>query len=200
MKLYYTPGACSLSPHIVLIEAGVPYKLIKTDIRAKKTETGDDFFAINPDGYVPALVTDDGAVITEGPVIVQYIADVSGKDLAPKAGTLERYKLQSKLNFISTELHKGFAPLFNPAMPEDGKKLVMDRLKLRVGSVDRQLEGQPYIMGAAFSLADAYLFTVLSWSPRVKLDLSGFKNVEAYMARIRARPSVQKAMQEEGIA
>jgi glutathione S-transferase len=199
MKLYYTPGACSLSPHIVLIEAGVPYQLIKTDLRAKKTETGDDFFKVNPDGYVPALVTDDGTVVTEGPVIVQYIADTTGKNMAPKAGTAERYQLQSKLNFISTELHKGFAPLFNPAMPEEGKKIIMDRLKLRVGSVDKQLAGKAYIMGDAFSLADAYLFTVLSWAPRVKLDLAEFSNVQAYMERLRARPSVQKAMQEEGL-
>ena len=198
MKLYYSPGACSLSPHIVLIEAKVSYTLVETDIRAKKTEDGRDFTTVNPDGYVPAI-EDGGVVITEGPVIVQYIADqVEG--LAPKAGTIERYALQSKLNFISTELHKGFSPLFNPAMPEDGKKVVTERLLLRIGSVDKQLAGRSYILGESFSLADAYLFTVLSWAPRLKLDLSRFANVQVYMDRMRQRPSVQQALREEGLA
>ena len=199
MKLYYFPGACSLSPHIVLREANVPFELVKTDLRAKTTETGQDFWAVNKAGYVPALELDDGTVITEGPVILQYIADnLGGKHLAPANGTLERYKLQSWLNFISTELHKGFSPLFNPKVTGESKEALQERLLARIAVLDKHLADTPYIMGKAFTLPDAYAYTVLSWAGRMKLDLSGFKAIGPYLERIAARPAVQAATEAEG--
>jgi glutathione S-transferase len=200
LKLYYSPGACSLSPHIVLREVDLPFTLVKTDVRAKKTEDGRDFLTINPMGYVPAL-EDNGTVITEGPVVVQYIANkAKATTLAPPAGTLEGYRLQSWLNFITSELHKAFSPLFNPSMPEEGKKVIRDRLTLRIGALDKQLAGKDYLMGKDFSVADAYCFTILNWSKRINLDLSAYQNVPAYLERVRARPSVQAALKAEGIA
>jgi len=201
MKLFYTPGACSLSPHIVLREAGLSFQLEKTDIRAKKTETGADFFAVNPNGYVPALQLDDGAVLTEGPAIVQYVADKApDKKLAPAHGTLERYRLQEMLNFISTELHKSYSPLFNPAFPDEGKKLYKERLAQRYKRVEALLSAKgPYLFGEQFTVADAYLFTVTTWARNVGVDLEPFPAVRAYQARVAQRPAVQEAMKAEGL-
>lgn len=200
MKLYYTPGACSLSPHIVVREAGLPIELIKTDIRAKKTEGGADYLKRNPLGYVPALELDDGSILTEGPAIVQYLADqVPETGLAPPAGTMDRYRLQSWLNFISTEIHKGFSPLFNPQMPEEAKTITRERLIQRFAHLESHLAGQAFLMGAKFTVADAYLFTVLGWTKPLKMDLTPYPNLVAYMERIRARPAVTAAMKAEGL-
>jgi glutathione S-transferase len=199
MKLYYSPGACSLSPHIILCEAGLPHELIKVDLKTKKTEHGDDFNAINPKGYVPTLVTDDGEVLTEGPAIVQYLADLApAKNLAPAAGTMARVRLQEWLNFISTEVHKGFGSLFrNP--PAEWQEVVRATLAARCAYLAGVLEKQPYLLGEQFSVADAYLFTVLNWSQWVKIDLSPWTALIAYQARVAARPGVQQALKKEGL-
>lgn len=200
MKLYYAPGACSLSPHIVLREANVPFQLVKTDLKAKTTEDGQDFRKVNGAGYIPALELDDGTVITEGPVIVQYIADqLGGSHLAPPNGTLQRYRLQSWLNFVGTELHKGFSPLFNPLVTGEARAVLVDRLSSRIAHLDQHLADKDYIMGAEFSLPDAYAYTVLNWATPRKVDLSPFKNIGPYMDRISKRPSVQAAREAEGM-
>lgn len=201
MKLYYSPGACSLSPHIVACEAELPVELIKVDLQSKRTESGEDFRLINPDGYVPVLALDDGNKLTEGPAIVQYLADrVPAKKLAPAAGTFERYQLQQWLNFISTEIHKGgFAPLFNPAAPEAAKQLAVKILAVRLKSVEQQLSTQAFLLGEHFTVADAYLFVTLSWGQYVDVDISRWPALADYAARISARPAVQKAMKEEGL-
>ncbi len=199
MKLYYSPGACSLSPHIVLREAGLPFTIEKVNLKTKVTATEADYTRINPKGYVPALQFDDGAVLTEGPAIVQWIADeVPEKHLAPAPGTMERYKLIEWLNFVSTELHKNFSPLFNPATPEATREMQLANLNKRLGFVEKHIAG-PYLTGEHFTVADAYLFTVLSWSKFVKLDLAPYANVNALLARIAARPAVQEAMKAEGL-
>lgn len=202
MKLFYSPGACSLSPHIVLREAGLPFDLVKVDIRAKKTEAGADYFAVNPKGYVPAIQLDDGGLLTEGPAIVQYIADKAPeKHLAPANGSLERYRLQEMLNFISTEFHKAYSPLFYPTFPAEGRKMYSERLAQRYKLVDELLAAKgPFLMGAQFTVADAYFFTVTTWAGHVKLDLEPFAAVRAYMARVSDRPSVQAALKAEGLA
>lgn len=201
MKLYYSPGACSLSPHIILAESGLAFDLEKVDLAAKKTERGADYWKVNPKGYVPALELDDGQVLTEGPAVVQYLADlVPQKKLAPPSGTMERYRLQEWLNFISTELHKGFSPLFNPKAPEDWKSAARELLGKRVGIAARQLEGRSYLMGEVFTVADAYLFTVLRWARYVKLDLSPWPVLLAYLDRVAARPAVHAALVAEGLA
>ncbi len=200
MKLFYAPGACSVSPHIALCEAGIPHQIEKVDLKAKKTESGADYLAINPKGYIPALQLDNGEMIVEGAVIVQYIADQKPESgLAPKAGTMERYRLQEWLTFISSELHKTFSPLFNAAMPEDGKKIFRDRLALRFGYVDKQLAGKNYLMGSNFSVADGYLYNMVRWARRVELDLSACPNVTAFEARMEARPKVIEALKAEGL-
>ena len=200
MKLYYAPGVCSLSPHIVLEEAGLKHSLVKTDIRAKTVEGGSDYKKTNPLGYVPALELDDGTILTEGPAIVQYIADkVPEKKLAPANGSLERYKMQSWLNFVSSEMHKGFSPLFNPAMPDEAKKIARERLTARLEHVDKHLAGHDYLMGKMFSLPDAYLFTVLRWTVPNKIDLAPFPHLQAFMKRMEARPAVKAAMKAEGL-
>lgn len=200
MKLYYAPGACSLSPHIVLHETGTPATLVKVDLATKTLDDGSDFRAVNPDGYVPVLELDDGSRLTEGPAIVQYIADAAGAAaLAPESGTMARYRLQSMLNYISTELHKGFSPLFNPRMPEEAKALARERLAERIGSIETRLVGSDYVIGEAFTVADAYLFTVLSWSRMVGVSLTPFPRVRAYIDRIRRRPAVVAAMKAEGL-
>lgn len=200
MKLYYSPGACSLNPHIILRETNTPVTLVKTDIRAKKTEDGRDFLTVNPRGYVPVLELDDGTILTEGPAIVQYVADKAGAtSLAPAAGTIERYRVIEWLNFVSTELHKGFSPLFNPAMPDGGKAVAKERLLLRLAALDKHLEGKDYIMGKTFTLPDAYAFVTLNWTVPTKIDLSPFKNLVAYRERIGNRPAVQAAMKAEGL-
>lgn len=200
MKLYYAPGVCSLSPHIVLEEAGLKHALVKTDIRAKTTEGGGDYKTTNPLGYVPALELEDGTILTEGPAIVQYIADKApDKKLAPANGTLDRYKMQSLLNFISSEIHKGFSPLFNPGMPDEGKKLARERLVTRLEHANKMLAGKDYLMGSQFSLPDAYLFTTLRWTVPTKIDLTPFPNLVAFMKRMEARPAVKAAMKAEGL-
>jgi glutathione S-transferase len=199
MKLYYSPGACSLSPHIVLAEAGLAYSIEKVDLKAKKTESGADFFAVNAAGYVPALVLDNGEVLTEGPAIVQYLADQApAKKLAPPPGSFERVRLQEALNFVSTELHKSFSPLFNPATPEEWKTVVRGLIGRRLDVVEQKLAGRDYLLGE-FSVADAYLFTVLGWGGMVGVDVGARPVLAAYRARVMARPAVQQAMKEEGL-
>jgi glutathione S-transferase len=202
MKLFYSPGACSLSPHIVLREAGLSFDLEKVDIRAKKTEHGEDFLGINPKGYVPAVTLDDGALLTEGPAIVQYIADKAPeKKLAPAHGTMERYRLQELLNYISTELHKSYSPLFNPAFPEEGKAIYRERLAQRYTLVEERLAKKgPFLMGEQFTVADAYLFTVTNWAGHVKVPLDAFPTLRAFQARVAERPAVQAALKAEGLA
>ena len=198
MKLYYSPGACSLSPHIVLAESGLAFTLEKVNLGAKKTELGADYLKINPKGYVPALELDNGQLLTEGPAIVQYLADlVPQRKLAPPAGTIDRYHLQEWLNFISTELHKGFSPLFNPKAPDDWKSIVRELLNKRLEIVARQLEGRSYLMGEEFTVVDAYLYTVLSWAKHVKLDLSSLPMLSAYIDRVTARPAVHATLVAE---
>ncbi len=200
MKLYYSPGACSLSPHIALLEADLPYDLVKVDLRAKKLENGDDFLAVNPKGQVPALALDSGELVTEGPVIIQMIADrAKEKHLAPARDSAERYKLLEWLNFITTELHKNFSPLFQPVIPDDVKTFFRDRLTAKFKYIDSQLASRDYLLGKQFSVADGYLFVMLSWADRVKLDLSGLSNLTAYKARVAAGPKVQEAPQKEGL-
>lgn len=200
MKLYYSPGACSLAPHIVLSEAGVQFEAIQAPTKTHRLPDGSDYYLINPLGYVPLLELSDGTRLTEGPAIVQYIADqVPEKNLAPTNGTVARAQLQSWLNFISTELHKGFSPLFNPATPADYKIVVIDKLMSRLAWVDGQLAGKPYLMGDTFSVADPYLFTVTNWAPRVGVDISSFSNITTFRDRMLARPAVQAAMKAEGL-
>jgi glutathione S-transferase len=200
MKLYYAPGACSLSPHIALLEAGMPFDLVKVDLKAKKLENGDDYLKVNPKGQVPALDIGNGELLTEGPVIVQLIADkAAGKNLAPANGSTERYKLQEWLNFITTELHKNFGPLFSPVLADDAKAFFKDRVMGKFKYVDGALAGHDYVMGKQFTVADGYLFTMLNWAERMKFDLSAMPNLLAYKARVAARPKVQEALTKEGL-
>jgi glutathione S-transferase len=196
MKLYYSPGACSLSPHIALL----PYDLVKVDLRAKKLENGDDFLQINPKGQVPALSLDSGELVTEGPVIVQMIADKApSKNLAPARDSAERYKLLEWLNFITGELHKNFSPLFNPAIPDEVKNFFRDRIMGKFRYLDTQLAGRDYLMGKQFTVADGYLYTMLRWADGHKFDLAALKNLMAFKARVDARPKVQEALTKEGL-
>ena len=200
MKLYYSPGACSLSPHIVLREAGLAFEAVAAPTKTHQLADGTDYYTINPLGYVPLLELDDGTRLREVPVIVQYIADQSpAKNLAPANGTMARYRLQEWLNFITSELHKGFGPLFNPAFPEDAKPMFRAKLVERLTWVDGQLAGKAYLMGDEFSVADAYLFTVTSWSGYVGVDIAGLANLGAFMERMKARPAVQEALKAEGL-
>ncbi|MBI1776456.1 MAG: glutathione transferase GstA [Proteobacteria bacterium] len=200
MKLYYSPGACSMSPHIVLREAGLAFDLEQVDLKAKKTKAGADFKAINPKGMVPVLQLDDGQVLTEGPAIVQYLADQKPEaGLAPKAGTIERARLQEWLNFVTAELHKGFTPLFKPNTPEDYKPIARETLSERFAYLDKQLAGKQYLLGDKFTVADAYCFTVLGWSQYQNIDLSPWPNIKSYMARVAQRPKVKEAMTAEGL-
>ena len=200
MKLYYSPGACSLSPHIALQESGLAFEAIAAPTKTHKLPDGTDYYTINPLGYVPLLVLDDGRQVREGPAILQYIADqVPAKQLAPANGTFERYKLQEWLNFIGTELHKGFSPLFTPGMPEEAKTIAKTRLTSRLQWVDGELSKSPYLMGDAFTVADGYLFTVAGWSKHVGIDISGLAHLGAFLAKVGARPAVQEAMRAEGL-
>jgi glutathione S-transferase len=200
MKLYYSPGACSLSPHIALLEAGLPYDLVKVDLKAKKLENGDDFLSINPKGQVPALALDSGEIVTEGPVIVQMIADkVSGKNLAPARDSAERYKLLEWLTYINSEVHKSFGPMFSPVLADDAKAFFKDRVMGKFKYLDGALAGNDYLMGKQFTVADGYLFTMLSWADRMKFDLAALPNLLAYKARVGARPMVQEALVKEGL-
>ena len=200
MKLYYSPGACSLSPHIVACEAELPIELIKVDLESKRTETGEDFRQLNPNGYVPVLILDDGNRLIEGPAIVQYLADQApDKKLIPPAGTFKRYQLQQWLNFISTEIHKSFSLLFNSAAPEAAKQLTIDTLMTRLETAAEQLSSHPFLLGENFSVADAYLFVTLRWGQYVKVDISHWPALVRYADKISERPAVQKAMKEEGL-
>ena len=200
MKLYYSPGACSLSPHIVLREAGLAFEPVLASPQTHKLADGSDYYAINPKGYVPLLELDNGERLTEGPAILQYIADqVPEKKLAPANGTMARYRVQEWLNFITSELHKGFGGLFNPAMPEEAKTLSRARVAMRLQWVDGQLEGKSYLMGDAFSVPDAYLFTIVNWAQYTGVDISGLQHLSAFQARMAARPAVQAALKAEGL-
>ena len=200
MKLYYAPGACSLSPHIVAREAGIAIELDKVDLGAHKTAGGEDFMAVNPKGYVPALRLDDGSVLTEGPAIVQYLADQKpATKLAPAAGTMDRYRLQEWLTYIGTELHKNFGPLFNRASSDDVKQAARTTIAKRLGYLNDQLAKRSYLVGDGFTVADAYAFTIINWTNFVGIDLKDYPNVAAYSARIAARPKVQEALKAEGL-
>ena len=198
MKLYYSPGACSLSPHIALLEAGLPYDLVKVDLKAKTLENGDDYLKVNPKGQVPALALDSGEL--EGPVIVQMIADkAAGKNLAPTRDSTERYKLLEWLNFITSELHKNFGPMFSPVLADEAKAFFKDRVMGKFKYLDGALAGHDYLMGKQFTVADGYLFTILTWADRMKFDLSGMPNLVAYRDRVAARPKVKEALTKEGL-
>ncbi|MCV2358494.1 MULTISPECIES: glutathione transferase GstA [Roseateles] len=200
MKLYYSPGACSLSPHIALLEAGLKFELVLASTKSKKLADGTDFYTINAKGSVPVLELDNGERLTEGPAIVQYIADQApDKNLAPANGTMARYRLQEWLNFITSELHKGFSPLFNPATTEEYKPQVRAKLAERFAWVNEQLEGKQFLMGEQFSVADAYLFVVSNWGQYVGVDVAGYPNLVAFRARVAARPAVIAAMKAEGL-
>jgi glutathione S-transferase len=200
MKLYYAPGACSLSPHIVANEAGIPLTLVKADMKTKTIEREGDFWDVNPKGYVPALVLDDGQVLTEGPAIVQYLADLAPEaGLAPANGTFERVRLQEALNYLTSEIHKSYSPLFNPEVLPAVREERLAYLTKRYALIEKQLEGRKYLLGDRFTAADAYLFTLTRWARGVKLDLSGFPNLEAFQKRVGGRKAVIEAMRAEGL-
>ena len=199
MKLYYAPGACSLSPHIVAREAGIPVQLQKVNTKDKSMEGGGDFWQVNPRGYVPVLELDNGERLTEGPAIVQYLADQKPESgLAPKWGTVERYRLQEWLNFLTSEVHKQFSPLFKPNTPEDYKAIAKQNIATRFDWLDKQLAGKDYLMGKQFTVADAYLFVLSNWTKPTQIDLAKWPNIQAFNKRVAARPKVKEAMQEEG--
>lgn len=201
MKLYYSPGACSLSPHIALREAGIKFELIRAALPTHTLADGSDYYQVTAKGQVPLLELDDGARLSEGPVILQYIADhAPASGLAPAAGTMARYRVMEWLNFITSELHKGFSPLFNPAMPQEAKEIFAARLKDKFAFVDGGLAGNDYLMGQQFCVADAYLFTMTQWAEGRGIDLSGFADIQAFRARMKARPAVQDALKAEALA
>ena len=200
MKLYFSPGACSLSPHIVLREAGLSFELEQIDIRARKTKSGGDYLQVNPKGQVPALKLDDGDMLTEGPAIVQYLADrAPASGLAPAAGSKDRYHLQEWLNFLTAEIHKNFSPLFRPNTPDDYKPVARENLAARFALLDKHLGGRQFLMGDRFTVADAYLFTLLNWTKFQSIDLGPYPNLKSYWDRVGARPKVQEAMRAEGL-
>ncbi|HXC54940.1 MAG TPA: glutathione transferase GstA [Rhizomicrobium sp.] len=200
MKLYYAPGACSLSPHIVAAEAGIALELEKVDLKTHKTERGEDYYAVNPKGYVPALRLDDGNVLTEGPAIVQYLADLRPQaGLAPPNGTLERYRLQEWLHFIGTELHKQFAPIIGGKGSDAAQAEARAKIAKRLEYIDGQLAGRDYLLGATFSAADAYLFVMLTWARLFKIDFASYANVRGFFERVAKRPKVQAALKSEGV-
>ena len=200
MKLYYSPGACSLASHIVAQEAGIKLDLAKVNLGTKKTDSGADFVAINAKGYVPALTLDDGSLLTEGTAIVQYLADLKpGAKLAPANGTFERYRLQSLLGYINSELHKSYGPLFNPAISAEAKAERHAYLQKRYAYIEKELQGKSYLTGESFSIADAYLFTVTNWAAKLHVDLSAFPNLTGFQKRVAARPAVVAAMTAEGL-
>lgn len=200
MKLYISPGACSLSPHIVAHEAGIAVDVEKVNLAEHKTETGQDYMTVNPKGYVPALRLDDGSILTEGPAIVQYLADQKpGSGLIPAAGSIDRYRVQEWLNFIGTELHKNFGPLFNKATPDAVKEMAKANITKRLAYLNDQLANKQYLMGANFTVADAYAFTIINWTNFVGIDLKPYPNVAAYMGRVASRPKVQETLKAEGL-
>lgn len=201
MKLFIKPGACSLSPHIVLREAGLPVETVNVDLVSKKMADGGDFLAVNFKGQVPTLQLDDGTVLTEGAVIAQYVADQAPeKGLIPPAGSLDRYRVQEWLNFIGSELHKSFSPLFRPTTPDAYKDIAKQILAAKLAIVDKALAGKQYLTGDSFCVADAYLFTVTRWTKAVGIDLAAYPNVAAFMERVAARPAVQETLAAEGLA
>jgi glutathione S-transferase len=200
MKLYYAPGACSLSPHIVLLEAGLSFTLEKVDLKTKRTEKGTDYTTINSKGGVPALQLDNGQVLTEGPAVVQYLADLKPESgLAPPAGSFERYRLMELLNYITSELHKSFGALFNPGISADWKAATLANLDKKFQWLTDYLGNKTYLLGDAFTVADSYLFTVLSWSAHLGIDLAKYHVLTAYIARVGHRPKVQEALKAEGL-
>ncbi|WP_368301002.1 glutathione transferase GstA [Kluyvera sichuanensis] len=200
MKLFYKPGACSLASHITLRESGKDFTLIGVDLMHKRMENGDDFLKVNPKGQVPALLLDDNTLLTEGVAIMQYIADsVADRQLLAPVGTINRYRTLEWLNYIGTELHKGFTPLFRPDTPEDYKPTARALLDKKLAYIDESLANAQWISGSRFTIADAYLFTVLRWAFAVKLEMAGYKNIAAYMERVAARPAVAAAMAAEGL-
>lgn len=198
MKLYFAPGACSLSPHIVAQELGLPLELVKVDTKTKRTASGEDFLAINPKGYVPVLALDNGEVLTEGPAIVQYLADRKPGTLLPPPDAFARYRVQEMLGYVNSEIHKAYSPLFNPAVPDATRADRIAHLRKHYGLLDQQLAKQPYLTGGQLTVADVYLFVVTSWAKYVKLDLSEFAHVAAFQARIAERPAVRAALAAEG--
>ena len=200
MKLYYSPAACSLSPHIVSRELGIPLELKKVNTKEKTIEGGGDYWKVNARGYVPALELDNGQVLTEGPAIVQYLADQNPEaGLAPKSGTFERYRVQEWLNFLTSEVHKQFSPLFKPNTPEDYKPIAKQNIGTRFDWLDQQLAGKDYLMGKQFTVADAYLFVLLRWTKPTQIDLAKWPNLVAFHDRVAARPKVKEALQAEGL-
>ena len=201
MKLYFSPGACSLSPHIVLREAGVDFDLQQVDTRSKEMVGSDSLFTdINPKGSVPFLQLDDGEVITEGAVIVQYIGDKNPESgLIPPAGSMERIRVQEWLSFIGSDLHKGFGPIFNPKYMPEAAPVAKGLLEIRLAYVAGELEGKDYLMGDKFTAPDAYLFTILNWAKKVGIDLDQWPDIPAYMARVAGRPAVQETLKAEGL-
>ncbi len=201
MKLYYSPGACSLAPHIVLRELGLPFETVQVDLKTHKLASGADYYQINPKGYVPALQLDDGSLFTEGAAILQYLADRKPEaGLLGASGSMERYRAIEWLTFISSELHKGFGPLFIGDMPEAAKKIFLDKLKNRFALLDKHLASHEFLMGKKFTVADAYAFTILNWKNFLNVDLSPWKNIEAYLNRVAARPKVRETMHAEKLA
>jgi glutathione S-transferase len=200
MKLYYAPGACSLSPHIVARELGINVELKKVNNKEKKVEDGADFWQVNAKGYVPVLELDNGERLTEGPAIVQYLADQKPESgLAPKNGTLERYRVQEWLNFLTSEVHKQFSPLFRPNTPEEYKTIAKENIAKRFDFINQHLNGRDYLMGKQFTVADAYLFVLSNWTKSQQIDLSRWPNLQAFQKRVAARPKVKEAMQAEGL-
>ena len=200
MKLYYSPGACSLSPHIVANEAGIPLELTKVDVQSKTIAREGDYWHVNPKGYVPALELEDGQVLTEGPAIVQYLADRAPESgLAPANGSFERVRLQELLNYLTSEIHKSYSPLFRPDVLPAVREERLAYLAKRYALIDKQLEGRRYLLGDRFTVADAYLFTLTRWARAVKLDLTGFPNLEAFQKRVGSRKAVLEAMRAEGL-
>lgn len=200
MKLFYSPGACSLSPHIVLNELDLPYTVEQVDLKNHTTASGADFYTINAKGYVPALQLDNGEVLTEGPAIIQYLADQKPQvNLLPQAGSLERARVQEWLNFIGTELHKTLAALFNPSISAEAKTKTIDTFGKRLGFVENALQGKDFLTGKSFSVADAYLFTIVNWAPMLGIDISPWPTVAEFQKRVASRPAVQKTLQAEGL-
>lgn len=200
MKLYYSRGACSLAVHIALYEIAASFETEKVDSKTKLMASGGDFRTINPNGYVPVLALDNGELLTEAATVLQYVADQKpGSGLAPPAGTMPRYRLMEWLTFISSELHKGYSPLFSPNTPEEYKTTARDRLAQRLGYVDGKLAGRQYLLGDQFTIADAYLFVVVNWSRAVSVNLTAFQNLQQFQERVAKRPATQSAMRAEGL-
>lgn len=200
MKLYYSPGACSLSPHIVAVEAELPLELVKVDLKNKRTEGGEDYRQFNPNGYVPLLQLDDGNTLSEGPAIVQYLADLApAKQLIPAAGMFGRYQAQQWLNFIAAEIHKSFVLLFSPVAPDAAKTIAINNLNVRLARVAEHLSSHEYLLDTGYSVADVYLFVTLSWGKYVNIDIAQWPELASYAGRIAQRPAVQQALREEGL-